>query len=256
MTVYLDLVIALNFVIDLLLLAGTSRLAGFPIRWGRTALGAALGGVYAGCCMLPGFRFLGNMLWRSVSLGLMGAIVFGVSRSAVRRCLLFVLLSMALGGVALCVGTGGITGLLAGGGVLLLCAMGFRGAPGSRVYVPVELSWGGKRERLLALWDTGNTLRDPVTGQSVLIVDASVAWTLLGLTKQQLLQPIETVATGEYPGLRLIPYRSVGQPAGMLAALRMENVKIDTWQGSTLVAFAPTGLDAEGTYRALTGGIA
>lgn len=255
MAVYLDLVMLLNFIIDLLLLAGTSRLAGFPVFWGRTVLGAALGGIYAGCCMLPGFSFLGNILWRSVSLGLMGGIAFGISRSAVRRCLLFVLLSMALGGVALCIGSGGITGVLAGGAVLLLCSLGFRGPPGSREYVSVELNWGGKQERLLALRDTGNTLRDPVTGQSVLIVDASVAWTLLGLTSQQLLQPVETVAAGKYPGLRLIPYRSVGQPAGMLAALRMENVKIDTWQGSTLVAFAPAGLDAEGTYRALTGGI-
>jgi len=36
----------------------------------------------------------------------------------------------------------------------------------------------------------------------------------------------------------------------------MENVTIDKWKGSTLVAFAPMGLDAEGTYQALTGGIA
>ena len=137
----------------------------------------------------------------------------------------------------------------------MLCCFGFRYPPGSREYVPVELNWKGKKQQLLALWDTGNSLRDPVTGQSVLIVDASVADTLLGLTQQQLLSPVETVAAGIFPGLRLVPYRSVGQPGGMLAALRMENVKIDRWQGSTLVAFAPAGLDAEGTYQALTGGI-
>ena len=119
----------------------------------------------------------------------------------------------------------------------------------------VELSWGGKRERLLALRDTGNTLRDPVTGQSVLIVDAAAAWRLLGLTRQQLQKPVETVAAGEFPGLRLIPYSTVGQSNGMLAALRMENVMIDQWRGSTLVAFASAGLDAEGGYRALTGGV-
>jgi len=253
-TVYLDLVMLLNFLIDLLLLAGASRISGFPVSWGRTALGAALGGLYAGCCMVPGFRFLGNFLWRCVSLGLMSAIAFGVSRSGVRRCLLFVLLSMALGGVALCVGSGGIKGLLAGGAVLVLCGAGFRNPPGSREYVPVELNWDGKRERLLALRDTGNSLRDPVTGQSVLVVDADIARNLLGLTRQQLLSPVETVAAGAFPGLRLIPYRTVGQSTGMLAALRMDNVKIDTWQGSALVAFAPVGLDREGSYRALTGG--
>ena len=139
--------------------------------------------------------------------------------------------------------------------VLLLCMFGFRGVPGSREYVPVELNWKGRREELLALRDTGNTLRDPVTGQSVLIVDAAAAWHLLGLTRQQLQKPVETVAAGEFPGLRLIPYSTVGQSNGMLAALRMENVRIDQWRGSTLVAFAPAGLDAEGGYRALTGGV-
>ena len=255
MVVYLDLVIGLNFLIDLLLLAGTNRIAGFPVPWRRTVLAAALGAVYAGGCMLPGFHFLGNGLWRCVSLGLMGAIAFGISRSAVRRGLLFVLLSMAMGGVALCVDAGGIRGIAAGVAVLLLCAFGFRGAPGSREYVPVELNWEGRREELLALRDTGNTLRDPVTGQSVLIVDAAAAWHLLGLTRQQLQKPVETVAAGEFPGLRLIPYSTVGQSNGMLAALRMENVRIDQWRGSTLVAFAPAGLDAEGGYRALTGGV-
>ena len=130
-TVYLDLVVLLNIAVDLLLLAGTNRLSGFPVLWGRTALAAALGGVYAGCCLLPGFRFLGNLLWRTVSLGLMGAIAFGISRSAVRRSLLFVLLAMALGGVAVSLGTGGISGVLAGAAVLFfLCGAGFRGAPG------------------------------------------------------------------------------------------------------------------------------
>ena len=79
---------------------------------------------------------------------------------------------------------------------------------------------------------------------------------MLGLTRQQLQRPVETVEAGICPGLRLIPYRAVGQPGGLLAALRMERVKIDSWQGSMVVAFAPNGLDREGAYQALTGGIA
>ena len=255
MGVYPLLVMGLNFFISLLLLAGTSRIAGFPVAWHRTALAAALGAAYAGGCLLPGFRFLGSGFWRCASLGLMSGIAFGISKSGLRRAVLFVLLSLAVGGAALWVDAGGIRGVLAAVGVLLLCRFGFRGTPGSREYVPVELNWGGRREALLALRDTGNMLRDPVTGQSVLIVDATAAWRLLGLTRQQLMTPVETVAAGKFPGLRLIPYRTVGQTGGLLAALRMENVKIDQWQGSALVAFAPVGLDAENGYRALTGGM-
>ena len=59
MAVYLDLVVLLNFLVDALLLMGANRLTGHPPGWKRVALAAAIGGVYAGVCMLPECRFLG-----------------------------------------------------------------------------------------------------------------------------------------------------------------------------------------------------
>lgn len=257
MRVYLDVVVILNFAVDLCLLLGTNRLTGFPQRFGRCALGALLGGLYAGMCMLPGWHFLGNLLWRIVFLLLMGSVAFGFQRSALRRCIVFTFLTMALGGAAAVIGSGSFWALVAAaGGICLLCALGFRGKLGQQSFVPVELTYGQRQASLLALQDTGNTLRDPVTGQSVLIVGPQIAGQLVGLSRQQLRQPVETVAAGIVPGLRLVPYRAVGQENGMLAAIRMQNVRIGTWRGSTLVAFAPDGLDAEGTYQALTGGAA
>ena len=166
-------------------------------------------------------------------------------------------MSMALGGIAAGMNRGGFFSLITGAATLfLLCWLGFRGKPGEREYVGVELNMDNKRIHLLALRDTGNMLRDPVTGQSVLVVNAQTAFELLGLTRQQLRSPVETVGSGQYPGLRLIPYRSVGQANGMLIAIRLDQVKIGKWQGSTIVAFAPDGLDSEGSYQALTGGTA
>ena len=255
MRVYLDLVMLLNFAVDFLLLQGTNRLSGFPYGAARAAAAAALGGIYGGACLLPGFRFLGNLLWRSVCLLGMGIIAFGCTKGALRRCVLFALLSMALGGVALGLGSGDFLSLiLSAGAVCLMCTVGFRGCVGAREYVPVVLKFGNKRLNIMALRDTGNTLADPVTGQSVLVTDADAAQTLLGLSKKQLYDPVGTLSAGMIPGLRLIPYRSVGQSCGMLLAIRLESVQIGKWQGSKLVAFAPEGLDSEGTYRALTGG--
>ena len=251
---YIDLVMLLNFAVDLLLLLGTNRLAGYPAGAGRAALAAGLGGVYGGVCLLPGFSFLGNTLWRLVSLALMALIAFGFHRSALRRGVLFTLLSMALGGVALGLGGGGFWALVAAAGFLCIrCAVGFRGKAGS-VYVPVELRYAGKCLRLTALRDTGNTLRDPITGQQVLVVGAEVARQLTGLTVQQLAKPVESMES--LPGLRLIPYRAVGSERGMLLALRIPEVKIGSWKGSSLVACAPEGIGSDGEYQALTGGAA
>jgi len=257
MTVYIDVVILLNFMVDFLLLLGTNRLCGYPPGWGRCTLAAAVGGIYGGVCLLPGFYFLGNMLWRIVSLGLISWIAFGMHISALRRGMVFLLLSMALGGIAVGIGNGGVGSLLVAAlGVSMMCMLGFRERLGSVSYVPVDISYGGKCLRLTALCDTGNTLRDPVTGGSVLVVGSDVAQQLTGLTKQQLRSPIQTMAQAPLAGLRLVPYRSVGQQNGLLLALRIQDVRIGKWKGSSLVAFAPEGLSREGNYQALTGGVA
>ena len=255
MEIYFELVVLLNFLVDFLLLIGTNRLSGYPPSWGKACLGAALGGVYGGICLLSQFRFLGGSLWRLVFLCLISGISFGWNRSAVRRGILFVLLSMALGGIAACMGSRSVGGLIGAAlAVCLLCLLGFRGKTADAKYVPVELTCNGKHLHLTALYDTGNTLRDPVSGQRVLVVGADVAWELLGLTGQQLRRPIETMLSVSVPGLRLIPYSAVGQPGAMLLSVRCEEVRIDRWKGSGLVAFAPEILGNGDIYQALTGG--
>ena len=252
MTVYIDGVMLLNFLVDFLLLLAAGRLCGFPVKIGRAIAGGVLGGVYSAFYLLPGFGFLGSFLWRTVSLGAMAVIAYGWSVSALRRGLVFVFLCLALGGAVMGIGKGGIVGIVCAAGVLcLLCCIGFRGRLGGSIYIPVELNYGDNHLALTALQDTGNTLRDPITGQQVLVIGADAAMKLTGLTQAQLQSPVESVSA--IPGLRLIPYHSVGRD-GFLLALRLQGVKIGSWQGSTLVAFAPEGLSREGAYQALTGG--
>ena len=253
MTDYISGVFLLNFLVDFLLLLAADRLCGYSVKLIRIPLAALLGGVYAACCLLPGFYFLGNALWRTVSLGLMSVIAYGLSVSALRRGLVFTILLMALGGVVMGLESGGSWGVICGAvTVCLLCFIGFRGRIGGASYVPVELCYGNKHLRITALQDTGNTLRDPITGRAVLVVSADTALELLGLTRSQLQNPVASL--GALPGLRLIPYRSIGA-SSFLLAMKLKNVKIGTWQGSTLVAFAPEGLSDEGAYQALTGGV-
>lgn len=255
MEVYLDLVIFLNFGVDFLLLLGTNRLSGFPLALRRCAAAAVLGGIYSGACLLPGFRFLGNILWRTVSLALMGVIAFGCSRSALKRIGVFLILSMALGGIAVSLGRNDFPALILGALLCyLLCRVAFGQTVGGREYVPMTLSYNGNTARLTALRDSGNTLRDPITGEQVLVLAGSIAQRLTGLTEKQLRSPLETLAQRPIPGLRLIPYRAVGQQGGMLLALRFEQVKIGSRCISAIVAFAPEGLGRGDMYQALTGG--
>lgn len=121
--------------------------------------------------------------------------------------------------------------------------------------MPITLTYGGNTVSLTALRDSGNTLRDPITGEQVLVISGEVAQRLTGISVDAMRKPLETLAKRPVPGLRLIPYRAVGQGSGMLLALRFENVKIGTRRQSAIVAFAPEGLGKNSMYQALAGGI-
>lgn len=255
MEIYLDIVVILNFLVDFLLILGTNRISGYSPGAKRAAAAALVGAAYAAGCVLPGFRFLSSMLWRVISLAMMSLIAFGWGISALRRGILFVFLSMALGGIAMGFGNGGFWAIVMGAlGVCLLCVLGFQGRPGQQRYVVVTITHGGRTVNLTALVDTGNTLRDPVSGVPVLVVDADAAEKLLDLTARQLMHPVETLASGHYPGLRLIPYSAVGQSAGMLLGLRVEELTINGKKEYMIVAFAPQRIGQGRPYQALAGG--
>ena len=255
MEVYLDVLMLLNFAVDLLLIMGTNRLSGHPPGARRAMPAAVLGSIYAAGCVLPGFAFLGGFFWRMVFLGLMSAIAFGCSQSGLRRGILFVLLSMAVGGIATCMDRGGFWALvMAALGLCGLCALGFRGRAGQQRYVEVTIGYGGKTATIIALVDTGNTLRDPLSGRPVLVVDEVVASKLCAFSSDQLIHPIETLATACIPGLRLIPYTAVGSTAGMLLGIRPDSVMLDGKEMAYIVAFAPQRL-GQGGYQALAGGV-
>lgn len=255
MRIYLDIVVLLNFLVDYLLLLGTNRLSGFPSDWKRLLLASAFGGCYGGACLLPGFRFLGNTLWRLVSLGGMAGLAFGWNRSMLRRCGVFVILSMALGGIAMSMNRLSVPGLiLCAAGIWLLCRVAFGERIGGREYIPLIISHNGRQVSLTALRDSGNTLRDPVSGEDVLVISGDAAEKLTGLTREQLAAPLETISCRPFPGLRLIPYCAVGNSSGMMLAMRFSDVRLGTRQQSALVAFASEGLGKGSSVQALTGG--
>lgn len=243
-----------NFVVNGLLLLGTGRLRGNGAKWFRLLPAAAVGSLYSILCLRPGWLFLGHSVWYTVSLAVICLIAWGFKESTLHSGAVFAILRLALEGIARGMGKGSAPAILpAAVGLGVLCFIGFRNNPLHSRFVPVEICHGDTRLRLTALRDTGNMLKDPMTGQPVLVIGAKAAQRLTGLTYQQLSSPVEHV--GAIPGLRLVPYRSIGKGNGLMLALKIPDVQIGRWTGSSLVAFAPEGLGDDGGYDALTGGV-
>lgn len=283
MTVYADTLFAVNFCLDALLLAGSARLSGAPVRRGRTLLAAALGGLYAVGAAVPSLAPLRAVWARALIGAAMTLLAFGPGRAALRQGLLFLGLSFSFAGLVLA-----MTGLFGTGLVLVRGAAYYPVGAASLVLtaaavyliarlllrstaehagglVPVEVTAGGRRAVFTALRDTGNSLRDPMTNRSVLVADWEVAKQLLpadlaaALTAASFARPAELLPAlagrMEGGGWRLIPYRAVGTGSGLLLAMRCDRVRIGKESiAGGLVAFSPTPVSDGDAYRALAGG--
>ena len=241
----------LNFMVNFLLLLGTNRLCARPPGGLRDAAASALGTAHLVLCLLPGFSFLGNWIWRMVFLGLMALVAFGMRKSTLKQAAVFALLQLAVAGIA--AGDGFWTVTIATLVIFLLCMAGKTG-PGTQ-HVAVKIVHGGRSVELMALLDTGNTLKDPITGKSVIVADAGTAGHLLGLDAMALSHPISTLESGKGKGLRLIPYSAIGQPKGLLLGLKPDSMTIDGKKTDHILAFAPQSIGQGNQFQALAGGI-
>ena len=245
--IYVDRVFLLNTALDYLLLLSAARLAGIPLRRVRLLLCAAAGGLYASAVFFPHCGWLAHPAARLLSGVLMAWAAFAGEPRRRKLILLFFLLAGALAGVVLALG-------LASGSpnvlfsriyyadiswpVLLLSAVGFylllhlvfrQGARhGGGELMDVTVSIAGKQSSVRVLYDTGNTLRNPVNAQPVLVLERRVLQDFWTKDERRIMSdnvPAEEKMArlyrqGTQHHFSLLPFRSVGTAGGLLLAVR------------------------------------
>lgn len=280
--VYIDSVFVLNAVMDYLLLLVTGRLAGIPLRRRRYLLAALTGGVYAAAVFLPGCGFLASPPVKMAAGVLLAVAAFGGEERFFRLALLLFVVSSAMAGCVLAMGL--LAGsrvpvvngvfytdvdakvlLAAAAAAYLVLAVAFRASARHGMagrLLPVRAGLNGRAVTLMALWDTGNVLREPGSGEAVLVAAPGALESLLSLEARRLLLPERLRSPADVleplrqasPELRphLLPYHAVGA-GGLLLAVRLDWAEIGGKRYSGLTAaLSPTAL-GDG-YTALWGG--
>ncbi len=272
MVVYGDMIFLLNLLINYTLLRGTARLGGSVPRQRHLWLGSAVGGAYSVLVFVPGFAWLNMMSCKLLTASLMLLCAFGWKRSTLRLAAVFSALSLVLCGAVYAFHCMGKTPVSAGGylfypvswSTLLLTAFAVSMAcrfllpplnHSSNSTIPITLARQGKRIHLTALRDSGNTLRDPLSGGEVLTVYWRAISPLLPslVTYESLSDPTSLFPLIRELSPRLIPYRAVGTKNGILLAIPLE-ITIGKESRIGLVALSPTPVSDGGAYEALTGG--
>jgi len=273
--VYADLYFLINTCMDLLCLMITGMLLHRRVRRVRAILAASLGGAYAVLALLWSVGgILGVLLDAGVALG-MCAVAFGGKGTALRgivKCTAVqILTSMLLGGIMTVLYTL-LNRLhlpldaLEGDGLsvwtfaLLSAVAGVMTAHGGRFFgiskktksVLVRATILGKEITLRALVDSGNLLRDPVSGRYVIVSDREKLAAALPKEARGLLSsPLSPTDTERAAALRLrlIPANTASGQT-LLPALLPERLSVSDGRGSYdadyLIAAAELGENARG----------
>lgn len=253
-TVYVDLYFFINFSMDLLCLYLTSKLLSHRLTPTRGILAAALGGLYANLSLFWGVGGIIGFLLDIVVLILLCAAGFahkGELRRLPLLTLVFAAVSATLGGIMTALyyffNRTGIFDFLResdGDGIsvwlfALLAAIsaaitliGGRGATKkmSASEVSLEVTFCGRTVTLCGMSDSGNLLRDPVTGKPCIVADTKHLRSLLppelsACSGKGALSSISCLKGDVRKRIALIPIKTASGES-MLIGLRAERVRI------------------------------
>lgn len=281
--VYIDTLFAVNLIVNYLLLLTVCRICALVTGKARLVLAALTGAVYAVLTILPGFQFMQNPLLKIASGIVMLLCAFGGKKGLLKIGLIFLAVSAAFAGIVMAVALMG-GDIWAGGGIYLpvdlktlLLSIGLAygvltivfkfmaAARGKGGYVGLEIAQDGRKISLLALKDTGNRLRDPVTGMPVPIIEYETAAELFESNIADVLKKTKDMPASERmeliwktspePRFRLLPYSAVGVKSDMLLAFKPDGVRLGGKDMKGMwVALSPTRISDAGTYSALING--
>lgn len=220
---YVDVFFMVNFTMDAILLILLKKALVCTAGYGRIMAGAALGAALTCIAVisLQGMPVLRFVVFHGVINVVMMKAGLGIKwgRELFRGWVLLYIESFLLGGVFQFfhqyLRRGSLFFVLAVVSYYLAAGIWkvilFFSEKGNR-YCEVEIFFEDKKDRLRALIDTGNTLRDPVSNDPVSVIDKASA---------------KELTEGKEPErFRYIPYHSIGKKEGVMPAFRLDKIQI------------------------------
>ncbi len=279
--VYLDVLIFENMIMNYVILHITSLTASRCSRWYRLLAGAAIGTLYA-ILSLWLSAFLHALLGKILLSALMVIVAYFPKKfkDFLRLSAIFYGVTFLFAGISFGIlltgkvkSASNILATVCVGYLLVLviarCIQKHRHAEQSAAQVFIQFERTADNGVWLpAMIDTGNSLRDPFTGTSVIVAELEA---LAALLPKEVSESIRENGTGDILNsasvvctakgwerrFRLIPYHSVGHENGILPGFKADVVRVseDGGEGAELndvvVCLYEKALSEDEQYRAL-----
>ena len=257
MTIYIDIVLLENLLMNYIILLGTGYIIKAKIKHIKLIISSFIGAIYALLAYMEIFPIYANFITKMLLAICMIYIGFNPKKikGLIKELIVFFLVSFSLGGCAFAllymikpqeifvkngvyIGVyplkiallGGITGFI-------ITYISFKVVKNhinkNEIIYTAVIKIEEKKLEIKVLLDTGNMLKDPITGDTVIIVEKEKLYEILPI---ELLNDIDDffeinnkIIKNEYQTrLRIIPFTSVGKRNGMMVGIKADYVSIIT----------------------------
>lgn len=290
MTIYIDVIIIENLIMNYIILYATGLISKNKIYNLRIILASLIGAIYSIMEYVSNLKIYSNVIIKILLSIIIVFIAFNPQniKKMSKQLLLFYLTTFTFGGVAtyliyvlkpqdiiikngIYAGTYVLKTIFIGailGSIILIVA--FKTAKNKinkkDMICKIKIHINGKEKNINAMIDTGNMLKEPLTGHSVIVVEKVVLYDLL---PKEILNNIDYILGGdlkkipeniknEYISrLKIIPFSSLGKQNGMLIGIKPEKIEIINEQieekKDVIIGIYNKSLTKRGEYNALIG---
>lgn len=291
MTIYVDIIIVENLIMNYIILYATGLISKSRIYYLRIFFASSIGAVYAISQYISKLNIYSNPLIKLILSIIIVFIAFNPQnvKKMCKQLVLFYLTTFTFGGVAtylidvlkpqniimkngIYVGTYVLKVIFIGaimGTIILIISFKFTKNKITKkdMMCKVKIKLNGKEIILNTMVDTGNMLKEPITGEPVVVVERT---SLYNLMPKEILNNTESILGGDFekipenikneyiPRLKIIPFSSLGKQNGMLVGIKPEKVEVINEQleeneKNAIIGIYNKSLTKRGEYNALIG---
>lgn len=291
MTIYIDIVLIENVIMNSIILLATGLILKEKIKTIRLLLASLLGAIYSVISYMSILEIYSSMILKIVLSIVMIYVAFNPQniKKMWKDVLIFYLTSFVFGGAAfaliyivkpqdilmkngLFLGTYPLKTIILGAIIAFAIIMTAFTIVKSKIskkdmFCEIEIQLNGKRIGTTAMIDTGNLLKEPITNTPVVVVEHTL---LYDCVPKEILNHLDELLGGEFNSipeeikeeyiskLKFIPFSSLGKQNGMLLGIKAEYVEIknedkEQKKKNIILGIYNKSLTKRGEYRALIG---
>ena len=291
MTIYIDVVLIENLIMNFIILLATGIILKEEIKVIRIIIASLLGAVYSIVSYMSILEIYSSMILKIILSVLIVYIAFNpqTMKKMWKDILIFYLTSFVFGGAAfaliyivkpqeilmkngLFLGTYPLKTIILGSILaFIVLILAFKVVKSKitkkDMLCEIEIQLNGQKIQTLAMIDTGNLLKEPISNTPVIVVEHTLLYDCI---PKEILNNLEELLGGEFNNipekireeysskLKLIPFSSLGKQNGMLIGIKADFVIVKDKEKkekreNIILGIYNKSLTKRGEYRALIG---